>query len=219
MRASNDLTIRGSRAQLLRRLDDPDRPLIDGWQRGIRTTVAVRGWAQTEGSYRHFECDAREGRVAAAVYLESDGPDGLRVANIAPRVRRAISDEECDAVLLDFYDRVIVPAAEGLDLEVRIAPERLKPEVYLSPEGLRRLKAFSGHADKSELDDRDRLRWRDFVLQSHLEQAALDPDFLGAWLAEQGWREDLRAELVGEYERTRIVLDAYDSERLQKCLP
>lgn len=120
-------------------------------------------------------------------------------------------------ILAEFESQVL--ASDDLGIETEQIISRVTPEVYLSREAARRLKAFSDMADKSSPDSADCQRWHEFIVQSHLEGADFYPSLLDQWLGEQGWPEDERQHLVCEYETARSILGAYDEERLERCLP
>jgi hypothetical protein len=46
----------------------------------------------------------------------------------------------------------------------------------------------------------------------HQDESLFDPAWLDEWLQQQGWPEDTRCQLVGEYEAARSLLSAYDEE-------
>jgi hypothetical protein len=138
----------------------------------------------------------------------------LFVSNIVPQGKRVLTDDEYNLILSDFEANVLLPASKDLELDVALVRKRVRLEVSLSPEAVRRLEAFSADAKKENLGRQDHQRWREFVVQAHLERAAIDPMLLDQWFADQGWSEAKRQELLDEYESTRSVLAAYDEERL-----
>jgi hypothetical protein len=219
MRLLNELTIRGSGPQLARLLETLERPLAAGWRRDAEAETRLSGLGLPGGSTHCFACTA-EGRMpAAALWLESRGGDILYVANIVPLGKRELSDDEYHLILADFHSQVLQPARDGLCIQTELTHNRVAPEAYLSPEAVRRLKTFSALANKSALHHEDRQRWREFIIQTHIEGADFDPLLLDQWLAEEGWPEDQRQHLVCEYESSQSILAAYDEERLEKCPP
>jgi hypothetical protein len=215
----NELTIRGAGPQLARLLAALERPLASGWRRYLEAESRLSGLGLAAGRTRCFACTAEGPRPAAALWLEPRGVDTLSVANIVPLGKRGLSDDESNRILADFDSQVLQPARDGLSIQTELAPSRIQPEAYLSPEAVRRLKAFFALASKSSLGDEDDQRWREFIIQAHIEGAGLDPSLLDQWLAEAGWPEDQRRHFVSEYESSQSILAAYDEERLEKCLP
>ena len=219
MRKVNELTIHGNSEQLARLLETFEQPLADGWRRYVEAESRWIGMGRRLGSTRCFACSAEGSRPAAAVWLESRGGDTLIVSNIVRLGKGGLFDDEYNHLLADFDSQVLQPACDGLAIQTELTPYRVKPEVYLSYEGVRRLKAFSDSANKSSLHHTECQRWREFSIQSYCEGAGFDPSLLDEWLAEQGWPEDQRQHLMREYENTLSILAAYDEERLAKCLP
>jgi hypothetical protein len=171
------------------------------------------------GGTECFACTSEGHRPAAALWLQRRGGEELYVANIVPLGKRELSDDEYNFVLAAFDSQILRPARGGLDIETELIHNRVTPEAHLSPEAARRLKAFSATANKVSLHSTDCQRWREFIVQSHVEGADFDPLLLDQWLAEQGWPEEQRQHLVCEYETARSILGTYDEERLEKCLP
>jgi hypothetical protein len=196
-----------------------DQPLAGGWRRDIEAESRLRELGLPGSSARCFACTAEGRRPAAALWLQLRGGDELYVANIVPLGKRDLSDDDSNLVLADFVSQVLHPACDGLAIQTKLIQPRVTPEAYLSPEGVRRLQSFFATANKSLLHPADWQRWREFIIQSHVEGADFDPSLLDQWFAEQGWPQEQRQHLVGEYENARSVLAAYDEERLAKCLP
>jgi hypothetical protein len=219
MRLLNELTIRGAAPQLARLLAALERPLASGWRRDFEAESRLSGLGLPAGRTRCFACTAEGNRPAAALWLEARGGETLYVANIVPIGKRELSDDEYNQILADFHSRVLQPARDGLAIQTALTHNRVTPEAYLSPEAVHRLKAFSDPANKSSPHDDDCQRWREFIIQTHIEGADFDPLLLDQWLAEAGWPEDQRHHLVCEYESSHSLLAAYDEERLEKCLP
>jgi hypothetical protein len=219
MHRRSELTIRGTGPQLARLLEALERPLAGGWRRDAEAEARLSGLGLPSGRAHCFACTAEARRPPAALWLESRGGDILYVANIVSLGKRELSDDEYNLILADFQSQVLQPARDGLSIQTELTHNRVTPEAYLSPEAVRRLKAFSALANKSSLHHEDYRRWREFIIQTHVEGADLDPLLLDQWLAEEGWPEDQRQHLVCEYESSQSILAAYDEERLEKCLP
>jgi hypothetical protein len=173
------------------------------------------------GHMRCYACSPTDQRPEAALWLEAGGPEELHVSNIAPRAKRVLSEDEHNLILAEFASDVLQPAIAGVSVEILLGRRRIGLDAFLSPEAIRRLEAFAAAANKNALPTADDQRWREFVIQTHLEHAGLDPLLLEEWLAERGWSEAQRRSLACEYESTRSVLADYDAQRLdvEKCLP
>jgi hypothetical protein len=218
MRLLHELTIRGAAPQLARLLEALNQPLAGGWRRNTEAEARLTGLGIAAGRNHCFACTAEGRRPAAGLWLESRGGEGLSIDNIIPHGRRELSEDELRLILADFHSQVLQPACEGLDIRVELTTIRKTLEAYLSHDALRRLRAFSASADKSSPHPEDGQRWREFIIQAHIEGADLDSSLLEQWLAEQGWPEDQRQQLVRAYKDAQSILAAYDEERLEKCL-
>jgi hypothetical protein len=140
----------------------------------------------------------------------------LYLAGVFPLEGRGpLEVEKHDQAVADFRNTVLVPLSR--DLGVRIldwsAPVRPSLEDMLSPESLSRLESFSAVANKNDLHELDMRRWAAFIGQTHIDDVWVDPELLEAWLADEGFEEDQRSQLVREYESGRRLLGAYDEER------
>src|SRR5437588_164415 len=82
----------------------------------------------------------------------------------------------------------------------------------LSPDAVRLLRAFSTSANRAGLHPNDRRRWNAFLIRVHQDESLFDPALLDEWLQQEGWPEETRGQLVGEYEAARSLLSAYDEE-------
>ncbi len=191
-----------------------DRSLTGGWRRNAEAETRLQRMGVRCRKTSCYACLATDQRPAAALWFQTRGLEELFVSNIVPQGKRVLTDDEYNLILSDFEANVLLPASKDLELDVALVRKRVRLEVSLSPEAVRRLEAFSADAKKENLGRQDHQRWREFVVQAHLERAAIDPMLLDQWFADQGWSEAKRQELLDEYESTRSVLAAYDEERL-----
>ena len=212
MRTTNELTIRGERTHLERLLARVEALLRDGWKRDREAEERLgrrgppRPWA------RCFSCTARGDRPAAGLWVHARGPNELYVANVVPLEKQELSEEEYNRLLAGFEREFLAPAAAEVGAETEVVQHRLTLEDDLSPEAVRLLRAFSSSANHTSLHPNDRRRWNAFLVRVHQDEALFDPALLDEWLQQEGWPEDTRCQLVGEYEAARSLLSAYDEE-------
>jgi hypothetical protein len=218
MRSRNELTIRGTAPQIAQLLKRLEQPQAKGWRRHAEAESRRHALGMPDMA-RCFACTAESRRPAAALWLQLGGEDRLFVEDIVALGKGGLTDDEYNLILAEFESEVLGPAGAGLDIQTSVSANRITLEAYLSREAVRRLQAFSSTANKASLHLADCRPWREFIIQSHLESADFDPLLLEQWLAEQGWSEEQRQHLVGEYESSRSILAAYDEERLERCLP
>jgi hypothetical protein len=129
-----------------------------------------------------------------------------------PLGEQQLTDEEQQHVLGEFERDFLRPAAAEVGVVTELVGHRRSVEDDLSPEAVRRLRPFSASANRTCLHANDRRRWNAFVVRAHQEEALFDPALLDEWLRQEGWPEDARRRLVGEYEAARSLLLAYDEE-------
>ena len=212
MRTTSELTIRGERPHLERLLARVEALLRDGWKRDreaeerLGRRGALRPWAYC------FSCTAKADRPAAGFWVHARGPNELYVSNVVPLEKQELSEEEYNRLLADFEREFLGPAAAEGGVETEVVQHRLTLEHDLSPEAVRLLRAFSTSANRQCLQPNDRRRWNAFLVRVHQDESLFDPALLDEWLQQEGWPEDVRCQLVGEYEAARSLLLAYDEE-------
>jgi hypothetical protein len=149
------------------------------------------------------------------VWLKTRGASQLDVSNVVPSGRtKEFGYAEYNRVLTDFKENFIYKLIEGLRIHAIQVPISLGRNLLetLSPEALKRLKAFSETANRSRLHPLDIKRWNSFVVQTHTDESVIDSDLLDAWLADEGWPDPTRKRLVQEYQSARSLLTAYEEE-------
>ncbi len=219
MGSLNELTIHGASEDLEELLKRVEERLDDGWKKDFEVERRLDQVTVRSSHSFPFSCSAKGHRPAVVLLLSTKGPNKLYVSTIVPLEKREITENEYNFILAEFQSRFVTPAGEGMNVETKLARKRVMLEQYLSPEATRRLRTFSASGNRAILQPDDRKRWNDFTIQSYLDGTVVDPAILDAWLEENGWSEDSRCELLGEYEAARSLLAAYDEERHEKCLP
>ena len=121
------------------------------------------------------------------------------MSNILPIERVGLTEEQYNRILDQFQEGFLKPVVDGLDVEARVAPFRVKMENIISWRGLEKLNAFEESADKVTPGPLDRLRWSRFVVQVHMDGSALTLEELDCWLEDSGWPEEQRRQLVEWY--------------------
>jgi hypothetical protein len=212
MRTTNELNIRGNRTDLERLLARVEALLRDGWKRD-REAEERLGRRGALGPWDYcFSCTARADRPAAGFWVHARGPDEWYVANVVPLEKEHLREEESNRLLAEFERDFLGPAAAEVGVETELVRQRLTVEHDLSPEAVRLLRAFSASANRNGLQPTDRRRWNAFLVRVHRDESLLDPAVLDEWLRQEGWPEETRGRLVGEYEAARSLLSAYDEE-------
>lgn len=158
----------------------------------------------------------------------------LKVGNIVPLEKNQLSVEEYNAVLMQFYDDVILPFLEsGTELIIlQPSDDKFDPTSVISPTALKKLELFCSAANKSTGSSHpfDQERWFDFICQtvddgqmfdcSTLESFLQDKsywgekadDFIGV-MGDYAWDEEHAYELASEYENACEILCYYKKLR------
>jgi hypothetical protein len=131
------------------------------------------------------------------------------VSNIIPTVKVQLGQGEYNAILEDFYDRVIRPYTEPAGVTASLTDGEVDLEHWMSHETAELLRQFSACANKgtgsSHPADRD--RWNAFVVAAHRDGSRMDDTDLRRWLVEvDGWLPEVADQLAVEYEYGRELL-------------
>lgn len=215
MRVFQDAFVHGPPDQLADLVEDVSaRAMSTGrWQRdwAAEARLAELGAAAPLG--RAFTREPADGVPAVGLFLVPD-EGAISVGNIVPRPSGSLSMDQYNAVLGDFVDTLLAPAAVAAGLALRLIPPDADITDWLSPQAAQLLRVFSGAANKwtGSAHPNDRQRWLAFLIQVHREEARLDADILLRWLVEElGWPEEWADRLIDQYEFGRGLLQAYDA--------
>jgi hypothetical protein len=134
------------------------------------------------------------------------------IGNIVPVKMQRLSKTQYNELLDDFVDKHLRPAAERLQLKVRITKAFREIAEWIGPEAMHRLEVFSSQAPKASTNHpADRERWMDFVIavQKNTTGDHLPADALERWLIGDGWPAVFAEELAVEYSNVIEWLDRY----------
>jgi len=158
----------------------------------------------------------------------------LNVGNIVPIEKSQLSVEEYNAVLMRFYEDVIVPYKEqGTELNIsQPSDDIFNPTTVISEKALEKLKLFCNSANKSTGSSHpcDRERWLDFICQTVDDNKMFDYSTLSNFLQDENywgqkpdeyigvmgdyaWEEEQAYELASEYENMCEILLYYKKTR------
>src|SRR4051794_33479684 len=156
-----------------------------------------------------FGC-SREGRRPAAMLILTQKDAGtFFVSNIIPLSKHQLEHGEYNAILEDFYERVIRPYAGPAGVTASLSRGQVDLEHWMSHDAAELLRQFSACANKgtgsSHPSDRD--RWNAFVVAAHRDGSRMDAADLRRWLIEvDGWPPEVADQLAVEYEYGRELL-------------
>jgi hypothetical protein len=216
MRKVNELIVRGEPAEVVKLVERIESAPENGWKRD--RGIEERLWRP---SYANHE---KPSTYCFTTPVTPDQPrshlllwrmrDGLEVSSILPVERIRLTEEQYNQILEQFQVGFLKPVIDGLDVEAKIEPFRVKLEKIVSREALERLKHFDEIADKGLIGPRDRHEWSRFVTQVHMDGSALDLEELDWWLEDAGWAEEPRRRLVEWYAEGLSMLKDYDEARV-----
>lgn len=163
-------------------------------------------------SFRVFKREANNALPAANVALHLDPDGGIEVVNIVPYDQNNLEPAVYNAILQEFLEKLIQPAADAQSLAVVTSTGGTSLAAEVSPEIARLLESFSGAANKSTGSSHplDFRRWAAFLIASHRSGRKVDTWLLEQTLREQGWSGDRASELVSEFEFSRDLLALAD---------
>jgi len=212
MRSTKELAVRGEPSDLERWLTQVEAHLRDGWKRDRQAEERL-GQRGVLGPWDVcFSCSAKADRPAAGLWVHPRGPNELSVSNVIPRDRSHLSEEENSRLLEEFEHEFLRPAASEVGVAAEVIEHRPTLEDELSSEAVRLLRAFSASANRAGLHPNDRRHWNAFLVRAHQDESYFAAALLDEWLQREGWPEDTRSQLVGEYEAAKSLLAVYDEE-------
>ncbi len=213
------LTITGTKPTLLHVLANVDQRATGEWTRDLDREEGVAKMSVSssrEDASHCYVCNATAKHRAADVWFGLRGEDRLWIWNIVPREIGHMHKDECNAVVMDFYNQLIIPSTKGLGVHVELTGDQVGLDEWLSKETAQKLRAFSGGANKATGSSHptDAQRWRAFVIAAHMERSNMTAEDVAQWLREEEeWDPEQAEELAIEYEQGRDLLKAYDEHR------
>lgn len=212
MKVFQDLTIRGEFPALESFVREIEASLTDNWVRNKPMEENARPLDPSPTWC--FAFAGRESEPAAFLWLAYRKPGELYVPNVVPAEAGRLTREQYNRIVQEFYEEFVKEAARKAGVRADLGRDRVELEDLLSKDTAQALRRFSGLANKStgSSHPRDRIRWEEFVISAHREEATLAPDELARWLVEeQQWPSDQASDLAIEYEEAMSLLKAYDA--------
>ena len=187
--------------------------LPDGW---LRNRDAER--MLHDETFYCFGSKARAGIPNAYIWLVfKRHQNALRVTNIVPNAVGRLTTASYNAVVVDFYNNALNPAATALGLTTSMSNEDVDFSHWgMSGESMALLESFSNAANKATgaAHPLDRRRWLAFLCSVYRDNATLDTTSLGRFLVETyGWSESVASDLRLEYEFAMELLNSFDGSR------
>jgi hypothetical protein len=193
------------------------RSLPAGWTRDRVTEETIRV-AQTlnAGPTYCFTCEQDSQRPAATLILAERPPGAFSVSNIMPLTKHRLAHGEYNAILEDFYERVLRPHTDQAGVTVSLTGNQVELEHWMSAATAELLRRFSASANRGtgSSHPNDRARWNAFVVAAHRDHSEMDASDLHRWLIEVArWAPEVAQQLALEYEYGRELLAFADAHR------
>ena len=212
MKVYADLVVRGTKARLEEFLAALERPLAAGWTRNLAREADIRTAAL--GNLYCFACTATDSRPACELWVATNSEGNLYVSNILAQEFSSLTHDQYYAILRDFYENCVRPAAATAGVETELGNPDPQLEDFVSAGTADLLRSFSALANRSMLHPLDRKRWNEFLSAADREDARLPASMLQRWLIEEEkWPEDEAISLAIEYEHARDLLKVYSSQQ------
>jgi len=216
MEVFRDLTIHGDAERLAKTMDLVERCLTGGWSRDRAIEERLQRLGPRKAVDYCFACTKEEQRPAANVFFTEKDPGTLYVPNIVPKIQHRLAYGQYNALLEEFYQRFVRPAADQTGTVAELTGNQADLDHWLSRPAADRLVEFSRGANRGTGSSHpsDRERWNDFVLAAHRERSSLDASTLRRWLVEiEGWAPEVAEQLAIEYEYGRELLAFAEGRR------
>lgn len=202
-----ELEVHGDASKVAEAVDAIERNMPVGWCRNRSVEAHTR--VKPGDLIRCFSSEDNGALPDAHVLLAMINDGLLQVSNIVPASTYQLSFKEYNAILTDFFNRLLQPVAERFGLDCHLTGPEAKLEDWMPKETAELLKRFSTLANRgtgaSHPDDRE--RWNAFALSAQRTGTRIDPSSLRRWLVEvEDWPPELAEQLALEYEYGRELL-------------
>jgi hypothetical protein len=163
-----------------------------------------------------FTRTERDARPSATLILAQKDAGTFYVSNVIPVSKHQLAHGEYNAVVEDFYERVIRPHTGTGGVMANLTGSRVELEHWMSAETAEKLRRFSACANRGtgSSHPNDQERWNEFVLAAHRDRSRMDASDLRRWLIEvEGWSPEVAEQLALKYEFGRNLLAFADGYR------
>lgn len=214
MKIFRDLYLHLPEAQADNFFDELNNILDKNWSREIALEESS---AQQAGEkFYYFSCSRSEVLEPALIAFAKKDHKIIYIANIVPKEIGELSRDQYNVILMEFYNNFLKPLCEKHSIRVEITSDNQSIEDWVSEGTYKKLKRFSGAANKSTGSSHpcDQERWFAFIISVLQNNEKLDPGQLERWLVEEeGWHYDIASDLAIEYEQGLALLTYYESHK------
>lgn len=189
-----------------------ENSLTDGWIRDENADKRFKEIAGDDAASHYFHCDKRGSRWAATVILTRVEPEKYYLSHVQPNEDspNPFEPDQFNAIANEFLENFLRPLEQKDVLFILNFDGTIDLEVELGTELFKKLRAFSGAANKATRSAHplDRERWFDFITSIAQADVELHPSDLKRWLREEGgWSDEVAHELALEFEFGQGLLD------------
>jgi hypothetical protein len=191
-----------------------ERSPPEGWK--PNHAAAQKHWfALGKPTFCFTRTDA-DGNPFATLVLAQKEAETFYVSNIIPAAKHQLAHGEYNAVVEDFYERVMRPYTGKGGVTASLTRSQAELENWMSADTAEKLRRFSACANKGmgASHPNDRERWNEFVLAAHQCGSKMAASDLRRWLIEvESWPPETAQQLALEYEFGRNLLAFADGYR------
>jgi hypothetical protein len=210
MKEFRDLTISGTREQLVATVAEIENALSDGWKRNkqIEEEGKARAGLTPDQLRFCFKCTSTASRKAALLVLMSNREDNLWLSNIVPDETGQLTYDQFNYILEEFVQRFAGPAAAKTGVTIETSSGVVTIDNWFSAETAKKLRRFleRSHGNTSRPEDYD--LWKAFLVSAHREDAKVHGDLLRRWLKEDADCDEYSADqLASEYQSSQEILE------------
>jgi hypothetical protein len=163
-----------------------------------------------------FTRTEQDARPSATLILAQKDAGTFYVSNVIPVSKHQLAHGEYNAILEDFYERIIRPYTSTSGVTANLTGSWVELEHWMSAATAEKLRRFSASANRGtgSAHPNDQERWNEFVLAAHRDRSRMDASDLRRWLIEvEGWSPEVADQLTLEYEFGRNLLAFADGYR------
>lgn len=212
MKVFRDLYLYLPQEQTDKFFDELKGILNENWSREIASEEKLA--QETGDNFYYFSCVKTDVLEPALIAFARKDQQIVYIANIVPREIGSLTKDQYNTILIEFYEKFLSKICNKLSIKVEITSDNQSMQDWVSNETYKKIKSFSGAANKSTGSSHpfDQERWFAFIVAVFRNNEKLDPDRLERWLVEdEGWHYDIASDLAIEYEQGLALLSYFAS--------
>ncbi len=136
----------------------------------------------------------------------------LYISNVVPTEVGELNDDQYNGIVKRFASDVSQLSLLSTDFIFKIEDSSKSVEDFMTEASAKKLRLFSVAANKStgSAHPSDEERWLDFIVSLVTEGTSLsETELTGLLVEDEGWSEEIAADLASEYRIARRAIEAY----------